>query len=135
MSERITHTIIPAEPGWQVATFFEVYGSGVPIDGRLCYEPVIAWAVKRDEEDDSYRVSPITLRGDPDDGGLNPWVLKSPDGAYLSGRDRYSDERAVIEELVETYRESMEAAKKALKSPPGSSAPPTEGSGLPQRGV
>lgn len=78
-------TVIPAPPGWNVATFWEREGDQPP---RFHLDPIIAWiiehqryhhSVAKDPSDRFHNVAPITLDGRPSDD-RDDWCIRHPDG-------------------------------------------------------
>ena len=71
MTER-THTIIPAQPGWYVATF-------AAETNHLDHIAIVAWDIKGTVDDNDYTVNPMTY------GYFDlshPFAIKRPDGMY-----------------------------------------------------
>jgi hypothetical protein len=111
MPEKITRTIIPAEPGWMFVT---------PIGGReistsrifqnIAEEPVVAWSVEQYTSLDGHGdravlyeiVFPVTTsrgeRDDPRQGG--DWMLRDPDGVYRQNGSTYQSKSEVIAAFV-----------------------------------
>jgi hypothetical protein len=97
MGTNITRTIIPAQPGWYVASFIEPEErNGEKLPGFFWFRPIVAWEIER--EDGLYdpracrppserwvchEVTPISMDGSPSDHRLaNIWAIKTPDGIF-----------------------------------------------------
>jgi len=93
--------IIPAQSGWYVVTT-EKREDGTK---ALYHEPIIAWSIFEDKEG-KHCARPIR----PTDEELaDPYLLKSPDGKYMSGNYSfiinsltiYKDDAEALQSLIE----------------------------------
>jgi hypothetical protein len=112
----VTHTVIPAFPGWCVSILDEGLAD-------LSDEPIIAWHVEleidndRDRRHDWRVVTPITADADVDHLH-NQWAIKQPDGKYCVPHDRsFDNAEDTIRYLIECKRkdEELRAAIKTKK--------------------
>jgi hypothetical protein len=120
----ITHTVIPALPGWHVGRLAlagtdEESGESWP--DHLFYEPIIAWEIEhyirdyprgvrapRGERKVSRSVLPLTFDGCPDEYD-NPYVVKRSDGKYeMPLEGVFDSETKVIEYMKEEKRKDEE---------------------------
>jgi hypothetical protein len=101
MNASDTHAIVPAQTGWYVVTTFK------KVDPRTLYHmPIIAWSIIEDKERKHYS-RPIL----PSDEGLpHEYVLKSPDGKYMS----FSYSEAINELTI--YKDDAEALQVLIEA-------------------
>jgi hypothetical protein len=83
-------SIIPAQPGWDVAIFASASPGPNGWEDHFMLWPIIAWEVERhegdrhtwDEPNVNHTLTPLTA-----EGNLHPlsnvWALKPPDGRYI----------------------------------------------------
>jgi hypothetical protein len=86
-------TIVTATSGWQLAVFIE---AGEEHDACFIYEPIVAWEIRRQENNMSRplcdrRVTreafPIAVNYDAE-ACSNEWAIRYPDGRYVVLDDR-----------------------------------------------
>jgi hypothetical protein len=122
MAEKLQATIIPAAPGWYVATLVEGKPGAKGWPDGLSLEPIIAWDVQREdgrhgEHDDLrrlwYGAVPITPNTNNVHHFGNPWVIKAPDGSYVmpDGCRWEVSEAEVIQELKDEYMNASAARR------------------------
>jgi hypothetical protein len=95
--EKRMDVIVPAQSGWYVVT------AEKPEDGTraLYHTPIIAWSIFEDKEGCRHYVRPILPPGEEMD---DTYLLKSPDGKYMSGSINLiiiEDDTEALQALIE----------------------------------
>ncbi len=115
ITKSVVRTIIPAEPGWNVAILTGIFG---PIEeAAFQHYPIIAWDIdciearregqqpsERHWSDETHYALPIMARVmcvpilDPNDLGMS-WVFRCPDGKYRWEDMVYENETEALRDL------------------------------------
>jgi hypothetical protein len=106
--EKITSTIIPALPGWELAIFAPAgIHDGESRPACVMYETIVAWDVEKYDTRPGDRwvnryLIPITVACSDIDSIGNRWAVKRPDGRFeIPGEGVCDSEEKWIADCVE----------------------------------